>query len=550
VTEDATVPSSSIATPQQAMRVLEARRAWVFVTAIGGISAVAAVLVWFMGGDALAQEIHGGALGANALTMFVYSLARRDPAKYRRGEVAFVISVAIVADLTGFLYWGVYSGFLGVVTLAAFAIAPASSRATLVLSTIVVVGAMVALGVAQMAGWMGEHALFGPTVHASEVAQAIGLALISSIVVLAIVGGAHSRAEMQQVLDEHHAAVRELMQREAQLAEAHQEVRAARAPGDGRFTGHALGRFKLGRVLGRGAMGEVYLAEDEHGGACAVKVLAQHLLDNDDALRRFQREARAIQGLDAPNIVKMIEVSPASAAQPYLAMERLEGKDLAELIKERPVREVAEVVEIVRAVARGLDAAHAAGVVHRDLKPANIFSATDGWKILDFGVSKVFDGEASITTGHLVGTPGYMAPEQARGEPVDHRADVYALGVVAYRLLTGRPAVLPADAPAMIHDVVYRMPPEPSQLADVSRAIEAVLAIALAKDPAHRFASAGELATALGDAAADRLTRELDDRADAILARAPWGHTLRAHTRLETVRDAHARRALTRRDAP
>src|SRR5205823_10091321 len=130
---------------------------------------------------------------------------------------------------------------------------------------------------------------------------------------------------------------------------------------------------------------------------------------------------------------------------------------------------------------------HDAGVVHRDLKPANVFAASTGgtvtWKILDFGVSKVFAPDATLTAGQVVGTPGYMAPEQARGESVDRRADVYALGVIAYRLLTGRPAVMPGDVPQMLHEVVFRMPPQPSTLANIPPPIEAVLAIALAKSP-------------------------------------------------------------------
>src|SRR5438067_11334125 len=111
-------------------------------------------------------------------------------------------------------------------------------------------------------------------------------------------------------------------------------------------------------------MGAVYAASDASGGRYAVKILASNLLDNEDALRRFQREARAIAGLAAPNVVRMVEVSPPNAALPYLVMERLDGDDLAHQLKQRPVLDVGEVVAIARAVAAGLDAAHAAGVVH------------------------------------------------------------------------------------------------------------------------------------------------------------------------------------------
>ena len=236
--------------------------------------------------------------------------------------------------------------------------------------------------------------------------RVVVLVVLQMVMLTAILGGLDTRAQMQRVLDEHHAAVRELSRRDAQLAEAHQEARDARAPGDGRFTGQELGAFRLGRLIGRSAMGEVYEGTGADGRRCAVKVLASHLLDDADALRRFHREARAIQAIDAPNIVRMIDVSPASALQPYLAMERLEGHDLAELLKQQPVRPLAEVVEIASAVAAGLEAAHQAGVVHRDLKPANVFAARTAtgvtWKVLDFGVSKV-TGDATLSAGQLVG---------------------------------------------------------------------------------------------------------------------------------------------------
>ncbi len=313
-------------------------------------------------------------------------------------------------------------------------------------------------------------------------------------------------------------------QRDAQLAEAHAEVRDVRT-GDGRYSGRVLDGFALGPVIGRGAMGEVYEAADRSGRPVAVKVLAPQFLADDDSLRRFQREARAIAAVDTPHIVRLIEVGPADAPIPYLVMERLTGSDLNVQLKERPVFALAEVVAIVDQVATGLAVAHAAGVVHRDLKPANLFAAERGgvviWKILDFGVSKIH-GEATLTAAQIIGTPSYMAPEQARGEAVDERIDIYALGVIAYRLLTGRPAVTPKDPPAMLVDVVFRMPQRPSELVPLTPAVEAVLAIALAKRPDDRFATVRELADALR-AAAEGDAPELVERAAAILARAPWG---------------------------
>jgi serine/threonine-protein kinase len=129
-----------------------------------------------------------------------------------------------------------------------------------------------------------------------------------------------------------------------------------------------------------------------------------------------------------------------------------------------------------------------------------------------------------------------MAPEQARGDSVDRRADVYALGVIVYRLITGRPAVMPGDVPAMLHEVVFKMPPQPTRIVSVPHQVELVLAVALAKSPADRFASAGELAAALAEAGAGLLSPVVVEAAEAILARAPWGQWLRrAQDRKRTV---------------
>ena len=530
-------PSTAIATPQQAMRLLEARRAWTFSIGLGGLCALAACVVAWLGGDPFAQRLHIVGLAATALVMGTYAIARRDPARYRPGEMFALVTVAMVANATGFLYWGLYSAFLAAISASAYAFASVATRRGVIVTSVGFVLLYGGLGFAQYGGWVAEHGLVVPAPWASDTARIVALVMICLIVIAAIAGGLDTSAQMNRILGEHHAALRELSQRDAQLAEAHQEVRDARAPGEGRHTGTRLGRFELAEVLGRGAMGEVYAAHDERGQRCAVKVLASHLLGDAGVLRRFDREARAIASLNAPNIVRMLEVSPPGATLPYLAMERLEGQDLAALLKQRPVRELAEVVRLVRDLGAGLDAAHEAGVVHRDLKPANIFAVQHGaavtWKILDFGVSKLA-GDATMTGGHLVGTPGYMAPEQARGETIDRRVDVYALGIVIYRVLTGRPAVVPSDPAAMLHEVVFRMPLAPGQIEAVSPAVEAVLAVALAKAPEDRFSTAGDLAAALAEAAANALSSHVVERAAAILHKSPWGQWLKSSERRAT----------------
>ena len=519
--------STSIITPEQAIRLLEARRAWTYVFGLGGLCLVAAALVVVLGGDPFAQRLHVATLLLMAAVSGVYVLLRRDPTRYRPAEMMIVVCTAMLVNVSGFIYWGVYSAFLAAVSTSGYAFTSSGGRRGVLGFTACVIATHAGLGVAIFAGWIGEHGLFVAAPYASVAARLIGLVLVNLIILTAVLGGLHSHRQMERVLAEHSRALGDVAQRDARLAPARPDEREARAPGEGRHTGDQLGRFTLQQVLGRGAMGEVYAAVDDTGAPVALKVLAAHLVGDAEALKRFHREARAIAGLAAPNIVRMIEVSAPGSALPYLAMERLDGEDLAQLLKQQPVRELGEVVTIVRAVAAGLDAAHEAGVVHRDLKPANVFAAKTSsgvvWKILDFGVSKLFDADATMTQGQLVGTPGYMAPEQARGEPIDRRADVYALGVVIYRLLTGRPAVVPGDVPAMIHEVVFRMPPQPSSIAGVPPTVDTVLAVAFAKSASDRFATAGELAAALAEAASGFTSPVVAERAVAILRRAPWG---------------------------
>jgi serine/threonine-protein kinase len=186
-----------------------------------------------------------------------------------------------------------------------------------------------------------------------------------------------------------------------------------------------------------------------------------------------------------------------------------------------------EVVELVSQVAVGLSAAHAAQVVHRDLKPSNLFrcgdSARPTWKILDFGVSRWMNSsEASLTAADLVGTPHYMAPEQVRGEhALDQRTDVYALAAIAYRALTGE-APFSAAMPAVLQHILEDMPKAPSSVLMLPRAIDYVLAIGLAKDPAQRFQSAFELAAAFHMAATDHVSSVLTKRAQALLSARPY----------------------------
>jgi serine/threonine-protein kinase len=183
----------------------------------------------------------------------------------------------------------------------------------------------------------------------------------------------------------------------------------------------------------------------------------------------------------------------------------------------------ADVVELVRHVGAGITAAAAVGVVHRDLKPQNVFRHGELWKVLDFGVARAADHGDTLTAGQIVGTPSYMAPEQATGADVDHATDLYALAAIAYRALTGHAPHASGDLAETLYRVVHAAPRRPSDLASrLPHEVDLVLAIGLAKHPGDRFASAAELAGALEDALAGRLSPLVRARGFALVSGGAW----------------------------
>jgi len=178
--------------------------------------------------------------------------------------------------------------------------------------------------------------------------------------------------------------------------------------------------------------------------------------------------------------------------------------------------------ELIRHVGAGLDAAWAAGIIHRDIKPQNLFHDRT-WKILDFGVATLIDeSSGTLTQGAIIGTPSYMAPEQAQGKRLDGRADLYALAAVAYRCATGRHPFSGADTPALLYAVVHKMPARPGESAELPGDVDRWFALALAKLPGDRFATGAELSAAFDAAMTDALDPRLRKRADALLRRLAW----------------------------
>lgn len=319
----------------------------------------------------------------------------------------------------------------------------------------------------------------------------------------------------------------EVERRRALLDEARAELRQVRdAARLGRFSGRTIGDFQVGEVMGRGAMGEVYAAETKGSSApVALKVLHPHLIDSPSEVERFVREVNITSALKSPHVVRVLGAGTASDGSPFLAMERLRGRDLAEILRSDGRLSLGDTVKLVREVASALGVAEQAGIVHRDVKPQNLFLVegdAPSWKVLDFGVSRLVEATSSLTQG-AIGTPAYMSPEQCRSAAVDHRADVFALSSVAYRALTGRPAFSGPDQYVILYSIVHEQPASPSELTMLPADVELVLALGLAKDPSERFQSATELAAALAQAQHNALGEELRGRARAILERSPWG---------------------------
>jgi serine/threonine protein kinase len=266
-----------------------------------------------------------------------------------------------------------------------------------------------------------------------------------------------------------------------------------------------VGRYRVERVLGGGGMAVVYLARDEElDRPVAIKVLADNLAADENFRKRFLREARLAARVAHPNIVQVYDSGEADG-RPYIVMEYVEGKTLAALLARRGRLPPAEAVELALQVCTGLEHAHRAGLVHRDIKPQNLIIRGDGTvKIVDFGIARSAQGTQLTEAGSVLGTAAYLAPEQAAGEDVTLAADVYALGVVLYEMLTGR---TPHTAESL-SEFVARGHEQPiaalRELApEAPEALEDVVMRSLARIPQYRQPSAEALAAELAATSAE-----------------------------------------------
>jgi len=271
------------------------------------------------------------------------------------------------------------------------------------------------------------------------------------------------------------------------------------------------GAYRIERLLGEGGMGAVYHATQLRlEKPVAIKVMSRELSAASDALARFHREALVTSNLGHPNIVQVFDFSTTPTGEPFLVMEFLDGEDLEHRLRREGRLSVPAMLHIIKQVAAALMATHAKGIVHRDLKPANIYlleatGAADFVKVLDFGISKVRSATTKLTrTASIMGTPGYMSPEQAKGrtEDIDERTDQWALACVAWECLAGE-CPFQGEGPLATLFQVVNEPPPPllPKVPGLRPQVEDVLLRALSKNKGDRFASIGDFVAGLEDSA-------------------------------------------------
>jgi serine/threonine-protein kinase len=263
------------------------------------------------------------------------------------------------------------------------------------------------------------------------------------------------------------------------------------------LVGKKLGKYEITAKIGQGGMAIVYKAIDTTlQRTVALKVMLPHLSTDAGFVKRFQQEAITAANLKHPHIVTIYEVGEQDSIY-YIAMEYVPGRTLQQIIKKEGVLSLERTVKLFNQIADALTYAHRQGLIHRDIKPSNILVDTeDNVTLTDFGIAKAAQYVTIVTgPGRLMGTPQYMSPEHAEGKELDHRSDIYALGVVLYEMLTGKVPFSGETPTPILYAHVYKKPPPPRHLnPKIPKSVERVTLKALAKRPAMRYQSAVEMA--------------------------------------------------------
>jgi serine/threonine-protein kinase len=266
-----------------------------------------------------------------------------------------------------------------------------------------------------------------------------------------------------------------------------------------RVIGKQLGHYKIISQLGRGGMASVFKAEQLGlGRLVALKILQPSLAADEVIVQRFQQEARIAANLHHAHIVTIYDVGEVEGVY-YIAMRHIEGENLGQMLRREGPLPPARALGVLEQVAEALDFAHSRTILHRDIKPANVMvEPGDALTLTDFGIARAGEASHLTATRMVIGTPEYMSPEQARGDVVDKRSDLYALGVLMYEALGGRPPFSAASTPSLLYLHVHEPPPPLHQLRpDLPRALSDVVSKALAKDPNDRYQSGREMVAAV-----------------------------------------------------
>lgn len=520
--------STTLSSAEDALNLEEVKRTRAMIS-FGWIASVIAIgLVPAFGGHPVLQAACIGALLFGIVASIGFYRRLNDPANLTADWIFWISMLCGFNAQICLLYFGNFSAATAIFVMGLYFIArtgqtKSADKAYTFAATLHAIPSLL-----MIFGVIGDYAVYAADPPLTTKEMIIGELFIQTIYFFAYFSARQQRKASLESIDELQEATRLALQREALLQELRQDLdRALKVGGPGRYTDRVLGSYKVGVVIGRGAMGEVY--ESSHidsGEVVAIKLLHREFLADQKHLTRFLREARAASALDSPFVAKVITASAPEDPIPFLVMERLTGITLSELLRRQQRMELEEVIELVIQISSVIDSAKEHGIVHRDLKPGNIrLAAASGpriWKVLDFGVSTLHDSGGTLTEGAVVGTPAYISPEQASSDKVDHRADLYALAAITYRCLVGRPPYSGKDLPSLLYQAIHEMPRRPSGIAGVPRSVDRVLAIGLAKSREDRFDNGWEFCAALRSSASGQLSEELTTRARKILAAYPW----------------------------
>ena len=518
-------PTVGLTTAADALRDEELERTRGFIRIGWAIAAFAIIAVLRLPGDPVLARVLIAAIAATALGSVIAYRVLGVGLVYRAMPMTALAIACAGCGVIAILYTGYFAGAPLLVALGVYFFCRTESRAAAISVYAIVAGGHAVIAVLVITGVITDPGVAPLGPHVKFEAQLAGHGCAQFGYAMAFWLARSTRAASLRSVEELQRATKLAALRAAQVDELRDDLdRALKVGGRGRFTGTVVGSWELGNVLGRGGMGEVYEATHvDDARSAAVKLLRRELMLDRAHVERFLREVRAASALDSPHVVRVLEASHPDDLVAFFAMERLRGETLGALLRGGGTLEHTAIVDLVGQLARVLELARAADIVHRDLKPHNVFRTEDGtWKLLDFGVAALGDSSGTLTQGDVIGTPGYMAPEQAKGEMVDHRADVYALGALIYRCHTGRVPFAGAETASVLYAMVHDMPIRPSALAKLSRDIERVLAIALAKRRTDRFQTALDLAEAYALAASNRLTPRWRTVADTLQRLQPW----------------------------